>query len=137
MKIPVRDRSQAVTFNITPLIDIVFLLVIFFLVASHFSKAEPTEQVQLPTATQVQQDAEVRKLVITILPDGSYFVGGNQVQLSDIEAMIADGATVHAKDYAVRIRSDKNTPHRFIQPIILACPKYGVTKFGFNVLESE
>ena len=137
MRIPIRPRSSGVSFNITPLIDIVFLLVIFFLVASHFARSEPTQEVELPRASQTVEDDDARRLVITVQANGDLFVAGEQVSIDAIKQMIEDGAAVNPDTYAVRIRGDQATPYRFIEPIMLTCPKYGITKFGFNVLQSE
>lgn len=137
MRLPVRSRQQGLKFNITPLIDVVFLLVIFFLVASHFARSEPTETVELPTATQSTEDSSPRRLIITVNPRGNYYVNADEVSLAQIEEMIQDGAAGDPEVYAVRIRGDRITPYANVEPIMLICPKYGVTKFGFHVIERE
>lgn len=137
MRLPVRSRQQGLKFNITPLIDVVFLLVIFFLVASHFARSEPTETVELPTASQTTEDENPRRLTITVNPQGNYFVNAEQATISEIEEMISDGSEGDPETYAVRIRGDHQTPYTFIEPIMLICPKYGVTKFGFHVIQRE
>ncbi len=134
MRLPVRTRKRGLKFDITPLIDVVFLLVIFFIVASHFAKSEPTEEVELPTASQSTDDEDARRLIITVNPASEYFVNTEQVELGQIEKMIQDGAEGDPETYAVRIRGDKSTPYSAIEPIMLICPKYGVRKFGFHVI---
>lgn len=135
MRLPVRQRSQGVKFNITPLIDVVFLLIIFFLVASHFARTEPNETVELPVASQSMEDEEPRRLVITVNSSGEYSVAGEHVSIAQIEALIQDGSEGDPEAYAVRIRGDRATPFAAIEPIMLLCPKYGVTRFGFHVIE--
>lgn len=134
MRVPRRNRQRGVRFNITPLIDVVFLLVIFFLVASHFARSEPTEPVELPDATQTREDEQPRRLIVTVTSEGTYFVGGSPVTLDAIERMIAEGAGQDPHSYAVRIRGDRHAPYHWIEPIMLMCPRYGVTQFGFNVI---
>ncbi|QDT31620.1 ExbD/TolR family protein [Thalassoglobus polymorphus] len=134
MRLPVRSRKHGLKVDITPLIDVVFLLVIFFLVASHFAKSEPTEVVELPTATQSTDDENPRRLIVTVNSAGEYYVNAEQVQMGQIEEMIQDGAEGDPETYAVRIRGDRTTPYSAIEPIMLICPKYGVTKFGFHVI---
>jgi len=135
VRVPTATRQHGLRFNITPLIDVVFLLVIFFLVASHFARSEPSETVELPDASQTTEDEEVRRLVITVQQDGRYSVSGQEVSLSGIEEMIRDGAEAGVSSFSVRIRGDRRTPFEFIEPIMLICPKHGITKFGFHVLE--
>ena len=134
MRIPTRAHGKGVTFNITPLIDVVFLLVIFFLVASHFARNEPSESVDLPLASQTAEEQDARRLTITLRSDGRMFVANEECTLADVEQMIADGAAINPETFAVRIRGDRQTEYRFVEPILLACPKHRITKFGFHVL---
>lgn len=55
MRVPTRRRDTGLKFDITPLIDIVFNLVIFFLVATHFVSSEARETVDLPAASSTDQ----------------------------------------------------------------------------------
>ena len=135
MRTPARSTSPGLRFNITPLIDVVFLLVIFFLVASHFSRMEPAEAVELPSATQTAEDENPRRLTITIQQDGDYYVGARQVTIDEISRMIEQGAGDRPETYAVRIRGDRETPYAFVEPIMIACIRNQVTTFGFNVLQ--
>ncbi|MCA8999856.1 MAG: biopolymer transporter ExbD [Planctomycetaceae bacterium] len=128
-------RPDGAAFNITPLIDIVFLLVIFFLVASHFARSEPTETVNLPEAAQTTEDEFPRRLTVTVLPDGTYSVNAQVVSLAEIEVMIADGAGNAPDEYAVRLRGDREVNYESIEPIMLACARNGITKFGFHVIK--
>jgi len=137
MRVPTNDRQRGLQFNITPLIDVVFLLVIFFLVASHFARTEPNETVELPSASETTDDDEARQLVVTVLQDGTYSVAGQTVSMNEIENMIADGADVDAENYSVRIRGDRRVSFQHVKPIMLTCPKYGVSKFGFRTIERE
>lgn len=134
MRLPVRPREQGLRFNITPLIDVVFLLVIFFLVASHFARTEPTEVVDLPTASQSTEDQDPRRLIVTVTVEGRYFVHAQEVTLAEIEQMLAEGARRDASSFAVRIRGDRATPYSAIEPIMLLCPTFGITRFGFHVI---
>lgn len=133
MRVPTRSRGST-EFNITPLIDIVFLLVIFFLVASHFARSEPTEEIQLPMAEQTTEEDQLRRLTITVLANGTYSTNAQSVSLADLEEMIAEGAADHPEEYAVRVRGDRDVAYRAIEPIMLACARHGVTRFGFHVI---
>ena len=71
MRVPTRARQLGVALNLTPLIDIVFLLVIFFLVASHAARTESTEPIELPAGGEVE-DGQVerpRRLIVTVTND--------------------------------------------------------------------
>ena len=68
MRIPARRRRADLGFNLTAMIDVVFNLIVFFLVASHFSKADSDDPVQLPTASQAanQSPIPIRAARVTI-----------------------------------------------------------------------
>ena len=68
MRITARPRSRTIKFNITPMIDVVFLLVIFFLVTAHFAQSQEVDAVDLPVATQIAEiEDSPRRLTITVL----------------------------------------------------------------------
>jgi len=134
MRRPVAPRKRGFELNLTPLIDVVFNLVIFFLVASHFAGAEPADDVQLPNASQRQDDASTRRLTITVQADGTYLVAAKPASLAEIDESIEAEAGDHPELCAVRIRGDKAAPFQFIEPIMVACARHGVTDFGFKVL---
>ena len=86
MKIPTRSGERGFAFNITPLIDVVFLLIIFFLVASHFIRNENVERVKLPLASQGKDDEEpASRLVITVIPSGDLMLGTTTSTLEEFE----------------------------------------------------
>ena len=135
MRIPIRQRTRGLRFSITPLIDMTFLLIIFFLVASHFIRNETAEAVELPEATQVEEDEQSpRTLTITITADQVLHVQGKPVTLPELEELIRLGRVEHGEGYEVRIRGDRTVPYSVIEPILLASATSGVTNVKFAVL---
>jgi len=127
MRLPraVSGRS-AFRFNITPMIDVVFLLIIFFLVASYFLRSERSRTVQLPTAVGGQEDpgGALAHLTITVESDGSWSVAGLRQTAAQVEARIADLATgveVGGRAGQVRIRADRNAAYREVRRLIEVC----------------
>lgn len=134
MKLPRRSRTPLV-FNITPLIDIVFNIMIFFLVTAHFVRSQETDPVDLPEATQVVEDEPgPQRLVLTVLPDHTFRVSGRDATLDDIEFMLDQSAD--EEDFEVQLRADRNVPYRVVEPILLACAERGIQDFGFRVFEA-
>ena len=133
MRPPPRPRGFPLGFNLTPMIDVVFNLIVFFLVASHFSRAEPKETLRLPSATQAADaDQEPHRLTINVTPDGTWKVGGKDASLEVIGQMIATGAAEHPT-FAVHIRGDRAARYEFIEPLLQACAEHGVTAVKFHV----
>ncbi len=136
MRVPQRDRQRGLRFHITPLIDVVFLLVIFFLVATHFVQHDVAEAVELPSAATADDSTDnPRRLVVTITADQKLLIKGQSVTLEDIEQMIASDSRVRSADYELRIRADQHVPYRVVEPVMLAAVRAGVTRIAFAVLE--
>jgi biopolymer transport protein ExbD len=136
MHIPTRNREIGLKFDITPLIDIVFNLVIFFLVATHFVSSEAHETIALPEASQSDERPPApRRLVVTVLPDGTLTVGGRGVAAADVDAMIAEAAAAGTDDYEVQIRGDRTAQFDFVQPILISCARHGVTRVVVSKLD--
>jgi biopolymer transport protein ExbD len=114
------------------MIDVVFNLIIFFLVASHFSRSQSNDPVALPAATQASDADELpHRLTTTVTSTGAYRLADREVTLADLDPMIAEGAA--ESSFAVHIRGDKSVPYEFIEPLLLACAKHGVTSVKFHV----
>lgn len=134
MRTVFRRRSTA-HFNVTPLIDVVMLLIIFFLVSSHFVRSESLEEIELPEATHSEEQPKVpRRLVVTITAEGSMHVGGRTVNITEIERMLVAGSDETGDDLEVHIRADRSVPYRVVQPIIMSCVRTGITRFQFPVI---
>ncbi|MEY3174932.1 MAG: hypothetical protein RLZZ436_2846 [Planctomycetota bacterium] len=127
MRLPqtVSGRS-AFRFNITPMIDVVFLLIIFFLVASYFLRSEQSRAVKLPSAAGGQDDpgAALSHLTITVEANGSWSIAGQQLAPAQVEARIQDLAAAVAaggRTGQVRIRADRSAAYREIRRLIEIC----------------
>jgi biopolymer transport protein ExbD len=138
LRLPSGQRRSTLRFNITPLIDVVFLLIIFFLVASHFVRSDTAEAVDLPLATQSEDEGEnPRTLTVTVTPDEVLHVQGRDVTIDQLDQMILAGATEHGGRFEVRIRSDRRVPYRVVEPILVSCARAGVTDVKFAVVVGE
>ena len=136
MKPPTITRSRSVSFNVTSLIDIVFLLITFFLVASHVARSEAVEPVDLPKVVDPAGDDEESplRIVITVMADRSMWVGGRQVLLPQVQQLVLSAAQESQNQVEVRIRADHAATYQEVEPILLACAQFGVTRVGFAVL---
>lgn len=75
--------------NLTPMIDIVFLLIIFFMVGTQFADPEQKFQVELPTASSVQPLSEgPDALVVSVSIDGRIVFKGEEVTAADLESQL-------------------------------------------------
>ncbi len=133
MRIPTRNDRGGLKFNITPMIDVVFLLIIFFLVSSHFVRSEQAEAVDLAEATQEEEKNPLAlPLVITLQPEGPPMVRGEPTDYGQIDQLVLAGKLEQAERFEVHVRADKTVPFERIEPIMLSCARAGVT-FKFAV----
>ena len=136
MRVPTRRRGAPVSFNLTAMIDVVFNLIVFFLVASHFSQANMDTAVNLPAASQgADSDDDPQRVTITVTSTGQWSVAGKSVTLDDIETMIREGANDVPNQFSVHIRGDRDARYEFIEPLLLTCAKAKVTSVRFNVVQ--
>lgn len=114
------------------MIDMVFNLVVFFLVASHFSnEVEPS--VELPRAETSQADAEdPRRLVITITESEQVLIKDQAIDLPELTDLVRKELDRNGPEFIVQIRSDRRVPYRAVEPLLLTCAQIGVKKFGFK-----
>lgn len=136
MRVPSRPVGRGLAFNITPLIDVVFLLNIFFLVATFYVTSEPAEPVQLPGATLGEkEDSIAGRLIVTVQPDGTLSLAGTEIALSDVDRELTLLMTEHgAAQSELRIRADQATPYKFVEPLLLAAARQGVTRVRYAVV---
>ena len=131
-------RRMPLRFNITPMIDVVFLLIIFFLVASYFIRSDQSREVDLPFASKGQSDeiSSPHRLTITIEPDGHLSIGGIQMAEKQIFKRIEElneTPTDDGKPPEVRIRSDRNAKFAAIRKLIEHCAAHNIRSIRFAV----
>ena len=120
--------------SLTPLIDVVFLLLIFFLVATRFAEADRELDVQLPTASEAQpMTVKPKVLFVNIDPEGRYFVGKKVLQAAEVEEVIERAAINNPLHQSVRVRADRRVPIEHVVVVINACKKYGIEDCALTV----
>ncbi len=144
MRVPTNNQRSGVGFNMTPMIDVVFLLIIFFLVTSHLAQQESQLELDLPEARSGRSPTEdgMRRVVINVLPeeqpDRRIQVGGRTMGQPALRTLI-DFENRKAKEeeieLQVRIRTHRKVPYRVVEPIMVACVDAGVWNVTFAVLE--
>ena len=138
MRVPSFSQSGEVGFNMTPMIDVVFLLIIFFLVSSHLAKQEAQMDLPLPIADSGEKsDDQARRLTLNVTSDGTLSLAGRTLDRARLQPRLAAARQEHGEDLEIRIRSDRSVPYRAISPIMLACARSGIWNVTFSVYRSE
>ena len=122
--------------EMTPMIDIVFLLMIFFLVASKLDEDDRSIDVVLPQASAAQPlTARPREFVINIDRAGNYFAGARPVALADLRALLRQAEADNPQRQTVVVRADEETPHKFVVGAMDACEQAGIDDYQVQSLE--
>lgn len=132
------DRGTALSsLNLTPLIDVVFLLLIFFLVATRFAEEERELDVLLPEASEAQPlTARPREMFINIDERGRYFVSGKLLTLRDLQPIL-DAAYVNNPGRAsVIIRADRRCKWEYVVGAMNACNKAKIRDYRVTTKEA-
>ncbi len=124
MKIGEVGDDWRVELNLAPMIDVIFLLIIFFLVSTRFAQEERDFRVNPPASkVALPLTAPRRRLVINITQDGRYFVGGRRYSLKELDHFLSEAAARNP-DQTVIIRGDKRVPLEVPVNVLALCEKY-------------
>jgi biopolymer transport protein ExbD len=133
------ERSdERVDVNLTPLIDVVFLLLIFFMVSTTFDRHAKLK-VELPEASARTEQQLEDPVVLSIDAKGNYFIDDRQVVNTQLETLkIALQKTVaDKKDVSLVLRADAKTPHQSVVRAMDAASQLGLTRLSIATIESK
>jgi len=125
-----RDRDLEV--NITPLIDVVFLLLIFFMVSTTFQR-ESEITIELPESSGEVAESEKKVIEISIDNQGRYFVNQRRIKDTDIKTL-KQAITLtrgEVKEPKLIISADKMTPHQAVVRAMDAARQLGLVHLTF------
>lgn len=117
--------------QLAPMIDIVFLLLIFFIVTWQFTRSETELNVSVPTAEEGSELTRPKgEIIINVLGDGVIRVEGSTVDLLQLHEKLADIAK-QFENQPVRIRGDGKVAYQRIVEVIDTCQKAGIWNISF------
>ncbi len=119
-------RDDRVAMEMTPLIDTVFLLLIFFLVATTFQQAEREMQIALPIASSAGPiSATLREIVVNVDDAGEIIVSGRRISAEDLQALVAEAVEINPQQ-KVTVRGDRNVAYGAIVTVLDICKHAGI-----------
>ena len=124
--------------NLTPMIDIVFLLIIFFMVGTQFTQAERQYDVQLPTVSLPQPLASLPDaIVVNVRQNGEIVVNSRVRSQSQLEDDLKQAKQNYA-DQAVVIRGEGEGPYQHIMDVLVICQRAQISAVSLaNRLKAE
>ena len=132
------DRRDEIDLNLTPLIDVVFLLLIFFMVSTTFEKTSKLK-IDLPEASNKATQQVNKKIVIGIDVKGRYYINERQLVNTQLKTLKLALLKISGdnKDIPIVLRADAKTPHQSVVTAMDAASQVGLTRLSISTLESS
>lgn len=126
-----------IAIQLAPMIDILLLLLSFFIISWQFSQSETELNVSVPTAQEGAEPERVRgEIIINVLADSSIKVEGVVVDREQLRAKLAEIAGEY-RNQPVRIRGDGGVAYQRIVEVIDTCQKAGIWNISFATQRPE
>ncbi len=121
-----KDTEAAASIELTPIIDMVFLLLIFFLVATTFHQSEREMQIALPAAMSAGPiSSALREIIINVDEQGTIVVNGRTMEADELSTII-EQAVAKNPDQKVTLRGDRNTSYGHVVRVLDVCKTAGI-----------
>ena len=137
MLIKAKELNSGVSIELTPMIDMVFLLLIFFLVATTFHQVEREMQIALPAAsTAAPISTMLQELVINVDEQGRIIVGGRGIDGDDLRTRVEEAVAVNPEQ-KVTVRGDRRTAYANVVRVLDICKAGGIQEPYLDTILTE
>jgi len=134
-----KGLTDEVELNLTPLIDVVFLLLIFFMVTTTFDR-DAKIKINLPTTTNAVSEAQKNPLELLIDNKGNYFVDGREVLNNQPETLfraMSQALDGRGKNPPLTISADANANYQSVVTAMDIAGRLGLTNFSMATTQSK
>jgi len=133
-----KDEYEEPEINLTSLIDVVFLLLIFFMVSTTFER-QALLRLDLPEASTAETESVPDIVEFIVTDDGRLFVGDDELvdeRQATVQAAIAQRFTENPEAVLV-IRADAEAPHRLVVRVLDSAAAEGIRRVSIAAVEGE
>lgn len=132
------EQKEVLDVNITPLIDVVFLLLIFFMVSTTFERESQIEIV-LPEATASAKTTDDFVMLLTIDEEGTYYINQQRVINTKLETLMKAMKEVAGdrKDPPIILSADAKTQHQSVVTAMDAARRLGFVHLNFATVRTK
>ena len=132
------ETVEELTLNLTPMIDIVFLLIIFFMVGTQFTQMERQYDIELPTVSVAPPLTSLPdEIVINVRRNGEIIVNARPLTNGELRRVLRDAKRNYA-DQAVVIRGEGNGEYQYIINVLSICHEENINSISLaHRLKSE
>ena len=133
-----RQNKEELSVNVTPLIDVVFLLLIFFMVSTTFTK-EAHLEVELPKSSGTPAEADAEMIEVVINRDGQYTVNSRVLINSQIVTLkrAVEKLSNGNNKLPFIVTADAKTPHEFVVRAMDVAGQLGYQKLSITTERSD
>ncbi|MCE9606544.1 MAG: biopolymer transporter ExbD [Planctomycetia bacterium] len=127
MPVRIKKSSALNKLNLTPMIDVVFQLLIFFLVAARFEEAEREMDLVLPKADEAMaRIAKPKEMTINVDRGGKIFLAGRNLTPEELLAVLRQAQADNPGRQTVIIRGDENCDLKYVVAVMNLCAKVDI-----------
>jgi biopolymer transport protein ExbD len=131
------NQGEAVSLNMTSLIDVVFFLNIFLLLATTFPRPEQDLEVELPQVAGAEALTEApSQRVVNVRRDGRVTLDQQEVTLDELTSRLSSASRQY-EGLGVQVRGDASALHQRVAEVLYACQRAGVKQLGISVTTKE
>lgn len=129
--------TNSLGFQMAPMVDIVFLLLIFFIAAAVYSQWENKLEIQVPTSETAKQRARFPgEAIINIDKDGKFFLNSIEFTHERLTKVLGQLAKTYP-DQPVVIRADEGTPCQYLIQLLDICAKTDIANISFATMNPK
>ena len=138
MTVKINKGHSSGLVNLTPMIDVVFQLLLFFLVASKFAEDERELNIVLPHASEARPlSTKPDLLFVNVDAQGRYFVGQEEFNVAGLEAKLKQVSSNNPGQQTVEIRADRQCRWEFVVEVMNLCNKAGIRDYRVTTTALE
>ena len=136
MAVNIKRGHALSNLSMTPLIDVVFLLLIFFLVATRFEEEERSMEIRLPEASEaVPLTVKPKEVFINVTKDGRFIVARRPLSEEQLVALLKQAAASNPGRQGAVIRADQGCEWQVVVRAVNACVKAGIKEYTTTTSE--
>ena len=127
----------------TPMIDVVFQMIIFFVCTAQLEREQFSEWIKLPdspNAPQMAQEKDPRTITIEVDAKGKVFIGRTPLSISKLRKVLTKTVAdygVHGPSIPIQIRADGETQHSSVRQVMDVCTSSGLYKIAFIAVKDS
>jgi biopolymer transport protein ExbD len=137
MKFRRRAEPHVMGFQIAPMVDVLLVLLCFFILTWNFARKEMELDVKVPTAENGGEPTlDVNQTVLNLKADGSMVMNTKPITFDELGDRMAVLARINP-DYAIILRGDENVAYKYVARVLDVCRGAGIWNVAFPVSKPQ